>query len=122
MTLAPRRTTKYNAGVEEEESGRGLQHRGVGWSTTRASRRRRAEEDADVEEEESREGRWRQGRQRSTMPAPEEEDRVRCWRPRRRTEKDSGAHGGGWSMTLAMRMKTEYDAGAEEDDRVRLWR
>ena len=43
-----------DAGVEEEESGRGCWHRGGGRSTTLASRRRRAEEDTDVKDEESR--------------------------------------------------------------------
>ncbi len=42
-------------------------------------------------------------------------------------EKDADAQGvgeqrrtlGGWSTTLALRMSTEYDAGAEEDHKVR---
>ncbi len=79
-----------NAGVEEEESGRGHWHRGGGRNTTLASRRRRAEEDADVEEEESREGRWRQGGRRSTTPAPEEEVGEGRWFPFRRNGDHTG--------------------------------
>ncbi len=64
----------------------------------------------------------------------EEDDRVRRWSPmRRRAEEDTGVEeeesgsgrwhrGGGWSTMLALRMTTEYDAGADKDDRVQCWR
>ncbi len=46
-----------------------------------------------------------------------EDDGVRLRRLRRRTEKDAGAHGRGWSTALApKRRRTEDNAGAEEEE------
>ncbi len=63
-----------DAGVEEEESGRGRWYQGGGWSTTLALRRRIAEEDAGTKEEHAG---------RRTV----EKERSRCYTGRKRIVK-----------------------------------